>query len=142
VVVRASQLEFDSRLATILDKIANRIEEGAPPEDHDFKDALEGLEKAVRTCCSEEPQRSIAIDLQTFLALSHTAQRLGHFPEKRNLGHGSLTGRGLPWARGLLCCAMTRLGDIGHTLPFLIHEFRADSGIAIVAVPVELGTTG
>jgi multidrug resistance protein MdtO len=74
--VRASQLECDSRLATILDKMANRIEEGAPAEDHDFKDAFDGLEKAVRTCCSEEPQRSIATDLQTFLALSHTAKGL------------------------------------------------------------------
>jgi hypothetical protein len=34
---------------------------------------------------------------------------------------------------------MTRLGGIGHTLPFLIHEFRTALGIAIVVVPVELG---
>lgn len=30
---------------------------------------------------------------------------------------GSLTGRGHPWARGLICGAMTALGGIGHTLP-------------------------
>jgi hypothetical protein len=32
----------------------------------------------------------------------------------------SLTGRGHPWVRGLVCGAMTALGGIGHTLPFLI----------------------
>jgi multidrug resistance protein MdtO len=72
--VRPSQLEFDRRLATILDRMANRMEGSAPAEDHDFKDAFENLEKAVKTCCSEEPERSI--DLQTFLALSDTATGL------------------------------------------------------------------
>ena len=38
---------------------------------------------------------------------------------------GSLTGRGHPWVRGLICGAMTAVGGIGHTLPFLIHDFRA-----------------
>jgi hypothetical protein len=47
-----------------------------PAEDHDFKGAFERLEKAVRTCCSEEPQRSMTIELQTFLALSRTAESL------------------------------------------------------------------
>ena len=37
---------------------------------------------------------------------------------------GSLTGRGHPWARGLICGAMTTLGGIGHTLPFVIKEFQ------------------
>jgi hypothetical protein len=74
--VRASQLEFDSRLAVVLDRMADRIEGQASAEDRDFKDAFERLEKAVRTCCSEEPQRSRAIELQTFLALSRTAKGL------------------------------------------------------------------
>ncbi len=30
---------------------------------------------------------------------------------------GSLTGRGHPWLRGLICGCMTALGGIGHTLP-------------------------
>src|SRR3984885_4528248 len=38
---------------------------------------------------------------------------------------GSLTGRGHPWVRGVICGAMTALGGIGHTLPFLIKDFRA-----------------
>src|SRR5467141_937845 len=52
---------------------------------------------------------------------------------------GSLTGRGHPWVRGLICGAMTTLGGIGHTLPFLIKDFPLALGIAIVVVLVELG---
>src|ERR1700688_178022 len=37
---------------------------------------------------------------------------------------GSLTGRGHPWVRGLICGAMTALGGIGHTLPFWLRDFR------------------
>jgi len=52
---------------------------------------------------------------------------------------GSLTGRGHPWARGLICGLMTALGGIGHTLPFLVPEFRLALGIAMAVVLVELG---
>jgi rubrerythrin len=52
---------------------------------------------------------------------------------------GSLTGRGHPWLRGLVCGAMTALGGIGHTLPFLIHDFRVAFGIAVTVVLAELG---
>src|SRR5258708_27414923 len=38
---------------------------------------------------------------------------------------GSLTGRGHPWARGLICGLMTALGGVGHSLPFLIANFHA-----------------
>ena len=38
---------------------------------------------------------------------------------------GSITGRGHPWMRGLVCGLMTTLGGIGHTLPFLIPDFRS-----------------
>src|SRR5438034_7894503 len=51
---------------------------------------------------------------------------------------GSLTGRGHPWARGLICGLMTALGGIGHSLPFLISNFRAAMTAAIVIVLVEL----
>jgi multidrug resistance protein MdtO len=54
--VRASQREFDSRLAVVLDGMADRMEGQTPAEDHDFKDAFERLEKAVRICSSEGPQ--------------------------------------------------------------------------------------
>ncbi len=51
---------------------------------------------------------------------------------------GSLTGRGHPWVRGLVCGAMTALGGIGHTLPFLISRFQVAMTIAFFVVLVEL----
>jgi erythrin-vacuolar iron transport family protein len=51
---------------------------------------------------------------------------------------GSLTGRGHPWVRGLVCGAMTTLGGLGHTLPYLLPEFRLATAIAIVVVLAEL----
>src|SRR5215470_12892632 len=52
---------------------------------------------------------------------------------------GNLTGRGHPWVRGLVCGAMTTLGGIGHTLPFLVPDFRIAMAIAVIVVLVELG---
>ena len=52
---------------------------------------------------------------------------------------GSLTGRGHPWVRGLICGAMTALGGIGHTLPFLLRDFRVALWAAGVVVVAELG---
>ncbi|MGE5323015.1 MAG: iron exporter MbfA [Actinomycetota bacterium] len=51
---------------------------------------------------------------------------------------GSLTGRGHPWIRGLVCGLMTALGGIGHTLPFLIPNFTVAFVIAVIVVLVEL----
>jgi rubrerythrin len=51
---------------------------------------------------------------------------------------GSLTGRGHPWIRGLICGAMTTLGGIGHTLPFLIPNFRVAFLTAFIVVLAEL----
>src|ERR1019366_6211252 len=51
---------------------------------------------------------------------------------------GSLTGRGHPWMRGLICGLMTALGGIGHTLPFLLSNFRVALTAAIAVVLVEL----
>jgi len=52
---------------------------------------------------------------------------------------GSLTGRGHPWIRGLICGLMTAIGGIGHTLPFLIRDFRVAMVAAVLVVLVELG---
>lgn len=52
---------------------------------------------------------------------------------------GSLTGRGHPWVRGLVCGAMTSVGGIGHTLPFLLHDFRLALWAAGAVVLAELG---
>ena len=52
--------------------------------------------------------------------------------------NGSLTGRGQPLVRGAITGAMTTLGGIGHTLPFLIADFHAAMVLAIAVVIVEL----
>src|SRR6266851_5415446 len=52
---------------------------------------------------------------------------------------GTLTGRGHPWIRGVVCGAMTTLGGVGHTMPFLIPTFQAAFAIAFLVVVVELG---
>jgi rubrerythrin len=51
---------------------------------------------------------------------------------------GSLTGRGHPWVRGLVCGLMTALGGIGHTLPFLLPEFHVAMTAAMIVVLFEL----
>jgi rubrerythrin len=51
---------------------------------------------------------------------------------------GSLTGRGTPYIRGLVTGAMTMLGGLGHTLPFLIPNLHMALLIAIAVVAVEL----
>jgi VIT1/CCC1 family predicted Fe2+/Mn2+ transporter len=52
---------------------------------------------------------------------------------------GNLTGRGHPWLRGLITGLMTTVGGIGHTLPYLIQDFRAATVIAVMVVLAELG---
>jgi rubrerythrin len=51
---------------------------------------------------------------------------------------GSLTGRGRPWVRGLICGVMTALGGLGHALPYLIPDFHAATILAVSVVAVEL----
>ena len=56
---------------------------------------------------------------------------------------GSLTGRGSPWLRGVTCGAMTTLGGLGHTIPYLVPDswpnaFWIATAIACVVVFFEL----
>jgi erythrin-vacuolar iron transport family protein len=53
---------------------------------------------------------------------------------------GSLTGRGHPWARGIIEGGMTAVGGIGHTLPFLIPQFQLAMIVAVAVVLIELLT--
>jgi VIT1/CCC1 family predicted Fe2+/Mn2+ transporter len=39
----------------------------------------------------------------------------------------------------MICGVMTTLGGIGHTLPFLIPDFRLALAVAIIVVIIELG---
>jgi rubrerythrin len=52
---------------------------------------------------------------------------------------GSLTGRGRPWIRGLVCGLMTALGGLGHTMPYLIPDYKTATAVAVAVVLVELG---
>ncbi len=51
---------------------------------------------------------------------------------------GTLTGRGHPWMRGFVTGLMTTVGGVGHTLPYLIHDFWTATILAIVVVLIEL----
>src|SRR6202035_1115457 len=51
---------------------------------------------------------------------------------------GSLTGRGKPLLRGVVCGLMTTAGGIGHTMPYLIPDFRTATAIAVMIVAIEL----
>ena len=51
---------------------------------------------------------------------------------------GSLTGRGAPVVRGVVCGAMTALGGLGHALPYLIPHFYVATVLAFAVVAVEL----
>ena len=51
---------------------------------------------------------------------------------------GSMTGRGRPVLRGVVCALMTFCGGIFHALPFLIPRFWLATGIATAVVAVEL----
>jgi rubrerythrin len=53
---------------------------------------------------------------------------------------GSLTGRGAPVVRGLVCGGMTALGGMGHALPYLIPDFYVATMLAFAVVAVELVT--
>src|SRR6266446_8786566 len=51
---------------------------------------------------------------------------------------GSLPGRGRPVLRGSVTGLMTAAGGIGHTLPFLIPDFRIAFVAAVIIVAIEL----
>ncbi|HTV47418.1 MAG TPA: ferritin family protein [Phycisphaerae bacterium] len=51
---------------------------------------------------------------------------------------GALTGRGHPLIRGGVCGLMTAAGGLGHTLPYLIPNFKIATIIAACVVCVEL----
>ena len=51
---------------------------------------------------------------------------------------GKLTGRGHPFRRGVIIGAMTFLGGIFHTLPFLLSSFHTALVLASIVVGLEL----
>jgi erythrin-vacuolar iron transport family protein len=51
---------------------------------------------------------------------------------------GMISGRGHPWIRGGITGAMTALGGLGHTLPYLISNFTTATTISVGVVLIEL----
>jgi rubrerythrin len=51
---------------------------------------------------------------------------------------GSLTGRGAPALRGVVCGIMTTVGGLGHSLPYLIANFWVATSVSIAVVCLEL----
>ena len=51
---------------------------------------------------------------------------------------GVLTGRGNPVKRGIITGGMTFIGGFGHTLPFLLSDYKASLIVAYIVVAVEL----
>ena len=52
---------------------------------------------------------------------------------------GSLTGRGHPLIRGVVCGLMTAAGGLGHTMPYLIRDIHIATAVAVGVVLIELG---
>jgi erythrin-vacuolar iron transport family protein len=51
---------------------------------------------------------------------------------------GLISGRGHPWMRGGITGLMTALGGLGHTLPYLITDFKTATTLSIIVVLIEL----
>ena len=43
-----------------------------------------------------------------------------------------------PWVRGIVCGLMTTVGGVGHTIPFLVPDFRLAMLVAASVVVAEL----
>jgi NhaP-type Na+/H+ or K+/H+ antiporter len=55
---------------------------------------------------------------------------------------GSLTGRGRPLLRGVICGLITFPGGVGHALPYLIPNFGTATLLATLVVAIELLAIG
>jgi rubrerythrin len=51
---------------------------------------------------------------------------------------GKLSGRGIPWIRGVVCSLMTTLGGLGHIMAYLIRDFHLATTSAFSVVTIEL----
>jgi len=74
--VHVAQREFDDNLAKMLDGMADRLEGKAREEKDKFEDSFKRLEQTIQRCCSEGPEELPTAKLQTFLALSRSAESL------------------------------------------------------------------
>ena len=49
---------------------------------------------------------------------------------------GKLSGRGIPWIRGVVCSLMTTLGGLGHIMAYFIRDFHLATTIAFSVVTI------
>lgn len=91
---------------------------------------------AVAKGAMTDPQATWATFLVGLAAAVGAAISMG-FAEALS-DDGSLTGRGRPYVRGVVCALMTFAGAIGHALPYLIPHFWLATTVAMAVVGVEL----
>ena len=84
-----------------------------------------------------EPERWSMLPFRVGLAASVGAGISMGFAEALS-DDGSMTGRGRPLVRGIVCGLMTALGGIGHTLPYLIPNIHVATTVAVIVVLCEL----
>jgi multidrug resistance protein MdtO len=80
--VHVAQIEFDDRLARVLDAMATRMENGASEERATFEGSFKSLKETVGTCCGNGPSQLLSVNLQTFLALCRNIESITTSLEK------------------------------------------------------------
>jgi hypothetical protein len=74
--VASMQQKFDDQVGETLDAIANRLEGNLTGGNGDIEHSFKQLEEAVDSSQAEKPQRFLAGQLQTFVALSRRMESL------------------------------------------------------------------
>ncbi len=72
--VREAEQAFADRSSETLEGLADRIEDSSPAAMDNFHHAFERLEQTIQSCCSEGPQKPLAGELRTLLALSRNIE--------------------------------------------------------------------
>ena len=84
-------------------------------------------------------ERAEALDQRLVRRALELAQRRATIVGGVEPEHTQPLVEGSPWLRGGVTGLMTTAGGIGHTLPFLISNFRVAMLVAVIIVAVELG---
>ncbi len=74
--LREAQLDFNDRLARMLEGMADRIEGGPAEENPNFEDAVECLERNIQSCFSKGSSELPAAHLETLQSLSSRMRSL------------------------------------------------------------------
>ncbi len=74
--VRQAQLEFDNRLAGVLEGMADRMEGKGPGIRENLEESFKLVEQTVLTCCADLPGEAFTAQLEAFLPLSRRIETL------------------------------------------------------------------